>query len=297
MTDHRDSYDGTEPDPDADRWSAWLPPLDATSDRTGAADPGPHVQRTASPRLRAPVCRRARGRRCRRARAPRCRRRPPRRSASYTSYRSARHRRTAAPRRWWPCPERHLGLAIFATFFGFTPLGIIAIVLALSVARLHRSGRIAEAERASRRARTWAIAALRAQAAVDGLLRVRPGVLSPAVPDQGGCRAGHRRAIGGVQGASRATGPVQSSSSPSGARTGASSTPSPTDRRAASRRAFADLHAELPRAGRRRERASWGGELRTRHVELGWRHGIRPALERTVGRDDPHAGGRGGDEG
>ena len=57
-------------------------------------------------------------------------------------------------------PRRNLGLAVFATFFGFTPLGIVAIVLALSVARLHRTGRFAEAHRASRRARSWAIAAL-----------------------------------------------------------------------------------------------------------------------------------------
>ena len=33
MTDNRDRFDGTEPDPDADRWSAWLPPLDPTSDQ------------------------------------------------------------------------------------------------------------------------------------------------------------------------------------------------------------------------------------------------------------------------
>ena len=57
-------------------------------------------------------------------------------------------------------PRRNLGLAVFATFFGFPPLGIVAIVLALSVARLHRTGRFAEAQRASRRARNWAIAAL-----------------------------------------------------------------------------------------------------------------------------------------
>ena len=52
MTDNRDRFDGTEPDPDADRWSAWLPPLDPTSDHTGAANAG----------------RRRRRHRCRRAR-------------------------------------------------------------------------------------------------------------------------------------------------------------------------------------------------------------------------------------
>ena len=57
-------------------------------------------------------------------------------------------------------PRRNLGLAVFATFFGFPPVGIVAIVLALSVARLHRTGRFADAHRASRRARNWAIAAL-----------------------------------------------------------------------------------------------------------------------------------------
>ena len=165
MTDHRDSYDRTEPDPDADRWSAWLPPLDATSDRTGAADPGPQASTpppaapgTSLPQSTGPTFPQSAGP----AVPP-----PPPAQWTYTSYRSApppaqpaAATQTAPATRVVAGPQRHLGLAIFATFFGFPPLGIVAIVLALSVARLHRSGRIAEAERASRRARSWAIAAL-----------------------------------------------------------------------------------------------------------------------------------------
>ncbi len=162
MTDHRDSYDRTEPDPDADRWSAWLPPLDATSDRTGAADPGPQASTpppaapgTSLPQSTGPTLPQSAG-----PAVP-----PPPTPAqwTYTSYRSAPPPSpppNVQATRVVAGPQRHLGLAIFATFFGFPPLGIVAIVLALSVARLHRSGRIAEAERASRRARSWAIAAL-----------------------------------------------------------------------------------------------------------------------------------------
>ena len=158
MTDHRDSYDGTDADPDADRWSAWLPPLDATSDRTGAADPGPSASgpppgpETRLPQSSGPPLPQSAG-------PP-----VPPAPAQWSSTWSAASYRTAPPPRAAhqvvSMPRRNLGLAVFATFFGFTPLGIIAIVLALSVARLHRTGRIAEAERASRRARSWAIAAL-----------------------------------------------------------------------------------------------------------------------------------------
>jgi Interferon-induced transmembrane protein len=57
-------------------------------------------------------------------------------------------------------PRRFLALSICATFFGFTPFGIVAIFTSLSVGKLVRAGRVAEAERVSRRARNWAIAAL-----------------------------------------------------------------------------------------------------------------------------------------
>jgi hypothetical protein len=161
MTDHRDSYDGTEPDPDADRWSAWLPPLDVTSDRTGAADSGPRASTPPSPAPGTSLPQ-STGPRLPQSAGPAVPPSPAPAQWSFTSYRFAPPPAPAAPatRVVVAGPQRHLGLAIFATFFGFPPLGIVAIVLALSVARLHRTGRTAESERASRRARSWAIAAL-----------------------------------------------------------------------------------------------------------------------------------------
>jgi hypothetical protein len=157
MTDHRDRNDATEPDPDADRWSAWLPPLDPTSDHTGAAgqaqpsaplpqSPGPTLPQSSGPPPPPPPP-------------------PPQSPPQWTtwSYRSAPPPgppRTPPGQQQALAPRRHLGLSIFATFFGFTPLGIVAIFLSLSVGRLARAGRLAEAERLSRRARTWAVVAL-----------------------------------------------------------------------------------------------------------------------------------------
>lgn len=151
MTDHRDRDDATEPDPDADRWSAWLPPLDPTSDHTGAAGPtqqGPPLPQTPGPPL------------------PQSSGPPPMPPPPPApSQRASQSYRSAPPpspvgQKWAFTPRRYLGLAIFSTFFGFTPLGIVAIFLSLSVNKLLRAGRVADAERASRRARTWAITAL-----------------------------------------------------------------------------------------------------------------------------------------
>jgi Interferon-induced transmembrane protein len=153
MTDHRDRNDATEPDPDADRWSAWLPPLDPTSDHTGAAgqaqpsEPLPQSPGPALPQSSGPPPPPA----------------PPSAQRTTWSYRSAPPPvppATPPGQRRAVAPQRYLGLSIFATFFGFTPLGIVAIFLSLSVGRLARAGRVAEAERLSRRARTWAIVAL-----------------------------------------------------------------------------------------------------------------------------------------
>ena len=152
MTDHRDRNDGTEPDPDADRWSAWLPPLDPTSDHTGAAgptQPGPPLPQSPGPALPQNS-------------GPPPPPPPPAQRTTW-SYRSAPPPvppPTPAGQQRAVAPRRHLGLSIFATFFGFTPLGIVAIFLSLSVGRLARAGRLAEAERLSRRALTWAIVAL-----------------------------------------------------------------------------------------------------------------------------------------
>ncbi|HET8988685.1 MAG TPA: CD225/dispanin family protein [Humibacillus sp.] len=152
MTDHRDRYDGTEPDPDADRWSAWLPPLDPTSDRTGAADPVQQVPPPPPAQSSGP----APGPSLPQSPGPSVPPAPTPAQRAYPSYRSA----SAPPVTQAIGPRPYLGLAIFATFFGFPPLGILAIVISFSVARLHRAGRIVEAERASRRARNWAIVAL-----------------------------------------------------------------------------------------------------------------------------------------
>jgi hypothetical protein len=151
MTDHRDRDDATEPDPDDDRWSAWLPPLDPTSDHTGAAGAtGPTQQGPPLPQSPGPTLPQKSG--------------PPPVPPPTPAQRASQSYRTAPPpkvgQQWAVGPRRYLGLAVFATFFGFTPVGIVAILISLSVGRHVRAGRLAEAERASRWARSWAIAAL-----------------------------------------------------------------------------------------------------------------------------------------
>ena len=141
MTDHRDPRDPSEPDPDADRWSAWLPPLDTSSDHTGAAaTPHPSQPTQPLPQRSAPQ-------------AP-----PPPAPAHrvHASYRSAPPPPATS---WGTPPKSHLLLAIVSVIFGFTLFGIIAIVKAASVNSLFAQGRIAQAQRASRLARNWAMAA------------------------------------------------------------------------------------------------------------------------------------------
>jgi hypothetical protein len=156
MTDHRDRFDGTDPDPDADRWSAWLPPLDPTSDHTGAAGAGQTTSTPPLPQSPGPTLPQSSG--LPQSLSPAVPQAPMPAQRAYSSYRSAPP--PPASQQWSVAPRRHLGLAIFATFFGFTPLGIVAIVIALSVTKLYQSGRVAQAERASRRARNWALAAI-----------------------------------------------------------------------------------------------------------------------------------------
>ena len=157
MTDHRDRNDGTEPDPDADRWSAWLPPLDPTADHTGAADPAlpdPAQAQSPGPAGSGGPAGPALPQSSRPATPPSV---PAQRASS--SYRSTPP--SPVGQQWAAVgPRRFLALSIFATFFGFTPFGIVAIFTSLSVGKLLRAGRVAEAERVSRRARNWAIAAL-----------------------------------------------------------------------------------------------------------------------------------------
>jgi hypothetical protein len=177
MTDERDRTDGTEPDPDADRWSAWLPSLDPTSDRTGAAGPGqsdPPSQATGSARPAGsgapggPLLPQRSSPGVPPSTPPLASHRfPPPVPPPAPSQRARFSYRSAPPPQMAPqravAPRRHLGLAVFATFFGFPLLGIVAIVLSLSVGRLVRAGRPADAERASRRARNVAIVALLVQ--------------------------------------------------------------------------------------------------------------------------------------
>ena len=163
MTDHRDRYDGTEPDPDADRWSAWLPPLDPTADHTGAADPArPDPAQAQSPGPAGSVGPAGSGGPAAPA-LPQSSR--PATPPSVPAQRASSSYRSTPPspvgQQWAAVgPRRFLALSIFATFFGFTPFGIVAIFTSLSVGKLVRAGRVAEAERVSRRARNWAIAAL-----------------------------------------------------------------------------------------------------------------------------------------
>lgn len=57
-------------------------------------------------------------------------------------------------------PPSYLLLGVLTTVFCFLPFGIVSIVKGSSVAPLWAQGRYAEARRASRAARNWAIAAV-----------------------------------------------------------------------------------------------------------------------------------------
>jgi hypothetical protein len=57
-------------------------------------------------------------------------------------------------------PPSYLLFGILTTVFCFLPFGIVSIVKGSSVASLWAQGRYAEAQRASRAARNWAIAAV-----------------------------------------------------------------------------------------------------------------------------------------
>jgi hypothetical protein len=154
----------TAPDPNQDSWSAWLPQLDPTNDRTPPDESaGPHASagpparttpippRPALPHAPPPP----------RPGMPELPHLPPPMSrmpaGSGWGYPSAPPMRTVNR-----APNNHLLAAILVTIFCFWPFGVIAIVKAASVnprwARGDRDG----AYRAARAAKTWSLAALAA---------------------------------------------------------------------------------------------------------------------------------------
>ena len=165
MNDHprTDPADDDErfspPDPDQDRWSAWLPELDPTADRT----PPPHA---AGPDPITP---------------------PPRPQPSQPSQPNLPHlphlpppqpSRVPSGYRWGtplygaptapgPPPKTYLPVAIIVTILGFMPFGVVAIIMALSVNSRWAKGDWDGARRASRAARAWAVAGV-----IAGLLFV-----------------------------------------------------------------------------------------------------------------------------
>jgi hypothetical protein len=141
------------PDPSQDEWSAWLPQLDPTTDRTPPPDeavppapppvpprpqprPQPSRPQPALPHLPPPTP-------ARRGPAGSTWSYPP--APSISSYNRP--------------PNNHLVAAILVTIFCFWPFGIVAIIKAASVNSLWMKGDAARAHRAARSARAWALAA------------------------------------------------------------------------------------------------------------------------------------------
>lgn len=173
MTDPHDrSSRGLEPD--ADAWSAWLPPLDPTSDHTGAsAGPtGPRIDRGTPPvppgMPGMPGTPGTPG-------TPMVPPAPAPAQMSYPAY-------AAAPPpphgQWGVAPPTHLALAIVSMVLGSLPFGIVATVKAARVQSLFIQGQEAEAHRVSRQARTWAITAFVVNAVWIFLVLLVPPTLS-----------------------------------------------------------------------------------------------------------------------
>ena len=158
MTEHRDRS-ADRPDPDADTWSAWLPPLDSTTDTTSDATgpawrdalsdpngsaaggptemaapvaPGPPLPQSAGPAV------------------------PPAPEPAQRSY-----PQTATPAAVVePMPRSHMALAIVSLFLGLPIVSIAAIVAAASVKSRWRKGNVDGAQRSSRAALALSVAAL-----------------------------------------------------------------------------------------------------------------------------------------
>ncbi|MCU1535828.1 MAG: CD225/dispanin family protein [Humibacillus sp.] len=148
------------PDPDADAWSAWLPPLEPTSDATGAdaGATGPRADLGIPPMPPPPG-------------PPAVPPAPTRAHQTYPAY-------VVAPPppngQWGVAPPTHLALAIVSMVIGSLPFGIVATVKASRVQVLFIEGKVAEAHRVSRQARTWAITAFVVNAAWIFLLVLVP---------------------------------------------------------------------------------------------------------------------------
>ncbi len=145
MTDPHDRSRSRLPQadgPDADAWSAWLPPLDPTSDSTG-----PQGDLGAPPTPPGP---------------PGVPPAPARAQQTYPAY-------VVAPPppngQWGVAPPTHLALAIVSMVLGSLPFGIVATVKASRVQVLFIEGKVGEAHRVSRQARTWALTAFVVNAA------------------------------------------------------------------------------------------------------------------------------------
>ncbi|MGW5238475.1 CD225/dispanin family protein [Monashia sp. NPDC004114] len=140
--DRRDDRSGA-PDPSQDSWSAWLPELDPTRDRTQPLDepaqPPPPPPPPPLPQAPAPVS------------APRTRRLP---------YRALTPAATGRAPAYARRPKSYLGLAILVTIFCFWPFGIVSIIMAATVGSRWSRGDAHGAYRASRAARAWAVAAV-----------------------------------------------------------------------------------------------------------------------------------------
>jgi hypothetical protein len=159
---------GRQPDPDVDTWSAWLPDLDrgepstTAGARAGAEPPADTTPPTPD-----------RGPQATFPQAPLPQAGPPLPQASpplpqssgpfpFPSWPAQPATARAVPGfqpATAPGPSSHLVLAL-VSLFAFFPLGILAVVFALSSLAHRAAGRQARARAAGRAARTWAIVAI-----------------------------------------------------------------------------------------------------------------------------------------
>ncbi|WP_076260063.1 CD225/dispanin family protein [Intrasporangium flavum] len=145
------------PDPTSDEWTAWLPDLDShrpAGATGGGAPPAPGTPAPPpNPALPYPPAPTAPPPRPRATRPPTGDPLPPPRPGRWTSAQPAPTGLTPG------APPSFLLLAIVALIALF-PLGLVAVLRAVSVSALWATGRHQEAWAASRSARRWAVAAI-----------------------------------------------------------------------------------------------------------------------------------------